>query len=79
MDNFYLNNSTRALEAWMKTTTDPQYPAYFEYGDGAGHCYSGTATPAQRLREMAEHVRRHAPPGADRSWWSDGPAARVPR
>ena len=70
MDNYYLNNSTRELEAWMKTTTDPHYPGYFLYGDGKGHCWSGPVTTAERLKEMAQHIMRHMPEGTTTPWWT---------
>jgi hypothetical protein len=72
MDNFYLNNSTRMLEAWMKTTTDPHYEGYFEYGEGAGHCYTGTATDWERLREIAGHMMSRKPEGSPDSWYREG-------
>jgi hypothetical protein len=61
MDNFYLNNSTRMLQEWMRTTTNPHYEAYFEYGEGAGHCYSGTVGDATRLREISEYMMSRKP------------------
>ena len=70
MDNFYLNNSTQELDAWMQTTTNPHYPGYFLYGDGKGHCYSGPVTTAERLKEMAQHIDRHKPDGATTPWWA---------
>ncbi len=70
MDNYYLNNSTRELEAWMKTTTNPHYPGFFLYGDGKGHCWSGPVTTAERLKEMAQHIMRHMPNGTTTPWWT---------
>jgi hypothetical protein len=70
MDNFYLNNSTRELEQWMKTTENPHYEGFFMYGDGKGHCFSGPVTSAERLREMAQVIMRRKPDGATTPWWS---------
>ncbi len=70
MDNYYLNNSTKELDAWMKTTTNPHYAGYFLYGDGKGHCWSGPVTTAQRLTEMAQHIMRHSPDGTTTGWWA---------
>ncbi len=69
MDNFYLNNSTRDLELWMKTTENPHYEGFFMYGDGKGHCFSGPVTQAARLREMAQFIMRKKPDGATTPWW----------
>ena len=70
MDNFYLNNSTRDLELWMKTTENPHYEGFFMYGDGKGHCFSGPVTRAARLREMAQFIMRKKPDGATTPWWN---------
>lgn len=69
MDNYYLNNSTRELELWMRTTEDPHYPGFFMYGDGKGHCFRGPVTSAERLREMAQVIMRKKPDGATTPWW----------
>jgi hypothetical protein len=69
MDNFHLDRATRELEAWMKTTENPHYAGYFLYGDQKGHCWSGPATSAERLREMGEYGLRAMPPGSTAPWW----------
>ena len=68
-DTYFLDRSTRELEAWMKTTQDPHYEGYFLYGDNKPHCWSGPVSTAQRLREMAMHGMRHMPPGTTTPWW----------
>ncbi len=70
MDNFYLNNSTKELERWMKTTTAPHEPGLFMYGDGKGHCWTGPVTPAERLKEMAQYLLRTKPEGTTTPWWT---------
>ena len=70
MDNFYLNNSTRELEQWMKTTENPHYEGVFMYGDGKGHCFSGPVTRAERLREMAQFIMRKKPDAVATPWWN---------
>jgi hypothetical protein len=70
MDNFFLNNSTRELEEWMKTTQNPHYPGFFLYGDGKGHCWSGPESTPERLKQMAAHIVRHKPDGMTTPWWS---------
>jgi hypothetical protein len=69
MDNFFLNNSTRDLENWMKTTENPHYEGFFLYGDGKGHCWQGPETPAERLKQMAAHIARRKPEGMTTPWW----------
>ena len=69
MDNFHLDRATRELEAWMKTTENPHYAGYFLYGDQKGHCWTGPATSAERLREMGEYGLRAMPPGSTAPWW----------
>jgi hypothetical protein len=69
MDSFFLDRATRELEAWMKTTQNPHYEGYFEYGDQKPHCWSGPGTNADRLKEMAEFGLRHMPAGTTTPWW----------
>ncbi|PYR60993.1 MAG: hypothetical protein DMF91_10870 [Acidobacteria bacterium] len=68
-DTYYLNNSTKELEKWMKTTTDPHYEGFFMYGDGKPHCWSGPVSPAERLKEIAQFIQRKRPDGATTPWW----------
>lgn len=69
MDNFFLNNSTKELEDWMKTTENPHYTGFFLYGDGKGHCWQGPESTPERLRQMAVHIARHKPEGMTTPWW----------
>jgi hypothetical protein len=69
MDNFFLNNSTKDLENWMKSTTNPHYEGFFLYGDGKGHCWQGPETVPERLKQMAAHMARHKPEGMTTPWW----------
>jgi Putative esterase len=69
MDTYYLNNSTKELETWMKSTTNPHYEAFFMYGDNKPHCWTGPVSPAERLKEIAQFVQRKRPEGATTSWW----------
>ena len=70
VDTYYLNNSTKALEQWMKTTQNPHYEGFFMYGDNKPHCWSGPVTPAERLKEMAQLIQRKRPEGATTPWWA---------
>jgi hypothetical protein len=70
VDTYYLNNSTRELEKWMKTTTNPHYEGFFMYGDNKPHCWSGPVSPAERLKEIAQFIQRKRPEGATTSWWT---------
>lgn len=69
-DNFFLNNSTKDLETWMKTTENPHYEGFFLYGDGKGHCWQGPESTPERLKQMAAHVMRHMPAGTTTPWWT---------
>ena len=69
-NTYLLNNSTMELEAWLKTSQSPHYEASFFYGNLKPHCWQGPLTPPQRIVEMAEHIQRHKPAGADTAWWS---------
>jgi hypothetical protein len=68
-DTYFLNNSTRELQEWMRTTKDPHYEGFFMYGEGKPHCWSGPVSPAERLKEMAQHIMRCAPDGTTFPWW----------
>jgi hypothetical protein len=68
-DTYFLNNSTMELDAWLKTTTAPHSQAQFMYGNLKPHCWQGPVTPAQRVIEIAQHIQRHKPEGADTPWW----------
>jgi hypothetical protein len=70
VDTYYLNNSTRDLELWMKKTENPHYPGFFMYGDNKPHCWSGPVTPAERLKEMAQLIQRKRPEGTTTPWWT---------
>jgi len=69
MDTYYLNNGVVELEQWMKTTQNPHYEASFLYGWRKPHCWSGPGTSAEKLKEMAQHIKRHAPDGVQTTWW----------
>jgi hypothetical protein len=69
MDTYLLNNSTKQLDEWMRTTTNPHYTGYFMYGDGKPHCWSGPVTQGERVKEMAQHMLRHKPDGTTTPWW----------
>jgi len=68
-DTYLLNNSTKQLQDWMKTTTNPHYEGYFLYGDGRPHCWSGPVNAGERLKEMAQHIMAHKPDWATTEWW----------
>jgi len=79
LDTFYLEKAVRHLEAFLERTTEPYWRGSIEYGHDHPHCYTGdpsvpvaisSRTVNQRLLpEMAEHMLRTAPPGADVSSW----------
>jgi hypothetical protein len=69
MDTFYLHNPVVELQEWMKTTTNPHYEGSFMYGWRKPHCWSGPVSAAERLKEMAQHIKRRAPNGVQTEWW----------
>ena len=69
MDTYQLNNAVAQLQAWMRATTNPHYEAYFLYGDGKPHCWSGPVSPADRLKEMAQFIASKRPDWATTEWW----------
>jgi len=70
MDNFYLNLGVYDFEAMLKDTKDPHYPGRFEYGrPKQGHSWHLTDF-AEMIREMAAHVKKNAPAGADVASWN---------
>ncbi len=79
VDTYYLNNSTKALEQWMKKTENPHYEGFFMYGDNKPHCWSGPVTSAERLKEIAQLIMRKKPEGATTPWWSVPDLAPAPR
>jgi hypothetical protein len=68
-DTYFLNNSTMALEAWLKTATSPRSEAHFMYGNMKPHCWQGPVSPQERVVEIAQHILRHKPEGTDTPWW----------
>jgi hypothetical protein len=70
MDTYFLNNSTMALDAWLQTTDAPHSNAQFTYGNNKPHCWYGMVSNQQRIVEMAQHIQRHKPAGADTPWWN---------
>jgi S-formylglutathione hydrolase FrmB len=69
MDNFYLNLAVYKMEAFLKSTRRPAAQATFQYGRPLkGHGWSPYSVP-QLIKAMADHITRHAPPGADVSGW----------
>lgn len=63
MDDFYLNLAVYQFEEFLKGTTSPRSDAQFTYGRPMkGHSWH--AYPwAEFVRRVAEHVKKHAPPG----------------
>ncbi|MBI4473426.1 MAG: hypothetical protein HY646_12215, partial [Acidobacteria bacterium] len=69
MDNFFLNNSTKKMEEFLKTTVNPHYEGFFMYGEGKGHCYSGPVNTPERLKEIAQFILGKRPDHDTGQWW----------
>ncbi len=68
MDNFYLNLAVYLFEDFLKTTTHPAAHGTVLYGRPMkGHGWQGQ-TNADLLREMAAHIKAHAPRGSRTAW-----------
>jgi hypothetical protein len=67
-DTFYLEEATLLLEKFLETTENPHYGGKFVWGAREPHCFTGApkreSFVAHYLPEMAEHMKRTAPPGA---------------
>jgi hypothetical protein len=79
-DTYFLNNAVHLLQNQLEASTNPHSDATFQYGPGMPHCYTGgpseytmqqnSANWAQRvLPQMADHMLKTAPPGADVKSW----------
>ncbi|HUS78434.1 MAG TPA: hypothetical protein VM050_07225 [Patescibacteria group bacterium] len=79
MDAFYLNNAVYLMEEFLVKTENPYYNGQVVYGDRYSHCWYGDSSKPsaydryqlvqRHVREMAEHITRTAPPGADTESW----------
>jgi hypothetical protein len=70
MDNFYLNLAVYDFQDMLRASDNPHYEGRFEYGrPKKGHSWHLTDF-SQMIREMAEQVRKNAPPGADVAQWN---------
>jgi hypothetical protein len=70
MDDFYLNLAVYQFQDMVREMGGADYPMRFEFGrPKKGHNWHHTDW-AGVVREMAEHVRRTAPAGANHSSWN---------
>jgi len=79
-DTYFLNNAVHMLQHSLEDTHNPHSDATFQYGPGEPHCYTGGPSEytmrqngnnwAQRiLPQMADHMIKTAPAGADVKSW----------
>jgi len=69
MDNYYVNHPVYLAEEFLEATESPHYGGSFRYGrPNKGHGWT-PITNAELFREMAAHLTRNAPPGADTRGW----------
>jgi hypothetical protein len=78
-DQFYLANAVRYFDAFLKTTRDPSYDGYIQYGDRFIHCYTGDpnvpesisrmTSDSRDMTEMLDRMLKTAPPDADVKSW----------
>jgi hypothetical protein len=71
MDDFYLNLAVYRFEAFINDARGGGEVATFTYGrPRKGHSWH-VMTWAELVREIADHVRRISPPGANDAWLND--------
>jgi hypothetical protein len=69
MDDFYLNLAVYRFEEFAKSTTNPRSDATFTWGRPMkGHSWHDW-TWAEMVRNMADHIRAHAPAGENVESW----------
>ncbi len=71
MDTYYLNNAVHRLDDFLSATTNPPWGGTILYGPRKPHCWAGSLSPAERIKQMAQYAAAHAPKDADRSWWRE--------
>lgn len=70
MDDFYLNLGVYDFQRMIEKHAAASYPIYFVYGrPEKGHGWHQKDW-AGTVRDMAEHIRETAPPGADLAQWN---------
>lgn len=70
MDNFYLDLGVYDFQHMLREAAGPDYPATFAYGrPEKGHSWHKVDF-AQMIRDMAAHIKKYAPPGADTAQWN---------
>jgi len=70
MDNYFLNLGVYEFQTMLAEVAPPGFKAQFDYGrPKKGHNWHRVPF-AEMLREIAAHVRAHAPPSADTSQWT---------
>jgi hypothetical protein len=79
MDTYFLDGAVRRLEAFLRTTHNPQSDAVVRYGVRDGHCWSGDAEHmnfetrltyhARFIPLLTQHFLKTAPQGADTQSW----------
>jgi Putative esterase len=70
MDDFYLDLGVYDFQHMVEEHASSAYPIYFEYGrPEKGHSWHKKDW-AGTVRDMAEHIRATAPPGADLAQWN---------
>ena len=74
MDTFVLEEAAMLMEQFLESTTNPYYAGSVNWGARQPHCYSGTPPGQSRMEfllpQMAAHLKRTAPRGADVSSWA---------
>lgn len=72
-DTYYLEEATRLMEEFLKSTDNPHYAGTVVWGARQPHCWTGapegTNFLSYYLPKMEEHIIETAPEGADVTSW----------
>lgn len=72
-DTYFLEEATLLLEQFLEGTNDPYYGGTVQWGKRQPHCWTGAPLGQSStefvLPQMAAHITRTAPPGADVKSW----------
>lgn len=72
-DTYYLEEATRLMEEFLEKTSNPHYSGAVVWGRREPHCWTGapegTSFLSHYLPEMADHITKTAPEGADLASW----------
>jgi hypothetical protein len=76
MDNWYLNLAVYLFEDFLRTSANPHYAGFFQYGRPLKQHGWTPMTHAELIRAIADQVLEDSPPRSDRTWANRSPAGQ---